>query len=195
MKNLEQLLQRKKKIRVLGIDDAPFNKHQDARVNITGIICAGTRFEGMLWSQVDLDGCDATRVLITMIQQSKFYKQLHLVLLDGIAVAGFNIVDIEHLSQSLQLPVIAVMRRQPDLTAINKALMNFDDYSLRKSLIEKAGRIYESESFVFQVAGCNPAVVASLLAQLTDQGKVPEALRLAHLIASAVMTGESSHRA
>jgi len=30
---------------------------------------------------------------------------------------------------------------------------------------------------------------------LTDTGHVPEALRLAHLIGSAIMTGQSSNRA
>lgn len=37
--------------------------------------------------------------------------------------------------------------------------------------------------------------IAGVLQRLTDCGKVPEALRLAHLITSAVMTGESSSSA
>ena len=34
-----------------------------------------------------------------------------------------------------------------------------------------------------------------VLTRLTDTGHVPEALRLAHLIGSAIMTGQSSNRA
>lgn len=45
------------------------------------------------------------------------------------------------------------------------------------------------------MCGEEPAVVAKVLQRLTDCGKVPEALRLAHLIAAAVMTGESSSSA
>jgi endonuclease V-like protein UPF0215 family len=37
--------------------------------------------------------------------------------------------------------------------------------------------------------------VAEALKRLTDRGNVPEALRLAHLIGSAVVMGESSKRA
>jgi endonuclease V-like protein UPF0215 family len=48
---------------------------------------------------------------------------------------------------------------------------------------------------VFQVCGGEVEEVAGLLARVTDQGQVPEALRLAHMIGSAVMMGESGRRA
>jgi endonuclease V-like protein UPF0215 family len=48
---------------------------------------------------------------------------------------------------------------------------------------------------VFQVAGAEPDEVARGLARLSDRGNVPEALRLAHLIGSAVRQGESGRRA
>jgi len=38
-------------------------------------------------------------------------------------------------------------------------------------------------------------MVAKILNQVTDTGNVPEALRIAHLIGSAIKTGESSNRA
>jgi endonuclease V-like protein UPF0215 family len=47
----------------------------------------------------------------------------------------------------------------------------------------------------FQVRGLEPTLVPPLLERLTDQGHVPEALRLAHLIARAIVTGESGRRA
>lgn len=91
---LAKALQEKKTLRVLGIDDAPFNKEQDQSVNLSGIICAGTRFEGMLWSEVIRDGLDATDCIIQMVKNSKFHQQLHIILIDGVAVAGFNIIDL-----------------------------------------------------------------------------------------------------
>jgi uncharacterized protein len=44
----------------------------------------------------------------------------------------------------------------------------------------------------FPVCGEKPEIVAIALHRLTDCGKVPQALRLAHLIAAAVIKGESS---
>ncbi len=129
------------------------------------------------------------------MQQSKFYAQLHILLLDGIALGGFNIVDLPYLNDVLQLPCLSVMRKQPDFDAIDQALQHFSDYDIRRKLVANAGRVYEQAGFVFQVAGCNVNTAADALAKLTDTGKVPEALRLAHLIGAAVKTGESSNRA
>lgn len=192
---LNKALRENKTLRVLGLDDAPFNKAQDQMVNLSGIICAGTRFEGMLWSEVTRDGLDATDCIIQMVQNSKFHQQLHIILIDGIAVAGFNIIDLPKLSQTLDLPCLAVMRREPDLVRIDAALQNFSNYEVRKSLIAKAGDIYSQQGFVFQCSGCTSEQAVQVLQLVTDVGKVPEALRLAHLIGSAVKTGQSSSRA
>lgn len=195
MKRVIDAIKKGKQIRVIGIDDAPFNKERGSIVNISGIVCSSTRFEGMLWGTVEKDGSDATNTLIDLITNSKFFSQLHAVLLDGIAFGGFNIVDLELLSRSLELPCLAVMRKQPNLAAIDNALQNFEDYERRKTLISKAGEVYESDNFTFQTAGIDQINAAKLLHLVTDTGNVPEALRLAHLIGSAVKTGESSNRA
>jgi endonuclease V-like protein UPF0215 family len=55
--------------------------------------------------------------------------------------------------------------------------------------------VHERPPFVFQVRGAEPDEAAFALRKLTDRGNVPEALRLAHLVGSAVMTGESGKRA
>ena len=195
MKRLLAALQQGKKIRVLGIDDAPFNKHQDDKVNVVACICSNTRFEGMLWLEATRDGTDATDVIIQGIKNSKFHNQLHAILLDGIAIGGFNIIDLPRLSDALQLPCLAVMRKPPDGMAIDNALRHFTDYENRIALIQKAGAIYQMQGFVFQVAGCDELNAERLLQQVTDTGKVPEALRIAHLIAAAIKYGESSQRA
>ena len=195
MKRLAKALQRNKQIRVLGVDDGPFDKRRDTTVNIAGIICSNTRFEGMLWMAVQRDGNDATQVLARAIVNSKFYSQLHVILLDGIAVGGFNIIDLPRLSHVLQLPCIGVMRRMPNLAAIDQVLQRFDDYEQRKQLMEQAGEIYQIDGFVYQTAGCDVDLAAKALRQATDVGKVPEALRLAHLIGAAVKLGESGKRA
>lgn len=178
----------------MGFDDAPF-AHQAPQVQISGVVCAGTRFEGMVWGAAERDGRDATAVLTRLCATSKFYNQIHAVLIDGLAVGGFNLIDLPGLAEALARPCIAVMRRPPDMPAIRRALQRFPDVERRLALIEKAGTIHERAPFCFQVAGADPDTVAVALAALTDRGHVPEALRLAHLIGSAVQTGESGRRA
>ena len=195
MRTLKEQIRLQKHIRVCGFDDAPFERTRGASVNLSGIICADTRFEGMLWGEAHKDGNDATDVLITLLKSSKFYHQVNVILTDGIAIGGFNIIDLPKLSESLDRPCIAVMRRMPDLDAIDQALKNFEDYPQKRATLDKAGTIYTEGPFVYQLHGTEPDTAAKTLARLTDTGNVPEALRLAHLIGAAVKTGQSSGRA
>lgn len=190
-------LEQHKTFRVIGIDDTPFRRTQQEPVPVAAVVCAGTRFEGMLWSSVQRDGREATAKLTEIIRSSKFYAQLHAVLLDGIALGGFNVVDLEVLSEQLDLPCLSIMRKLPDLVGIEQALdrMGPEEKTFRWALIQKAGEIYQQGPFCFQVKGLAPELAGAMLATVTDTGHVPEALRLAHLIGAAVATGQSSKRA
>ncbi|YAF99289.1 MAG: DUF99 family protein (plasmid) [Nodularia sp. CChRGM 3473] len=192
---LESLLKLNRTIRVIGFDDAPFIRGAGGNVSIAGVVCAGTRFEGMVWGEIQPDGFDATQVICKLLIGKKFLPQLHILLLDGIGFGGFNLVNLPELADRLQIPCVSLMRRQPDLAAVEEAMSNLPDFPQRQKLLQLAGMIYDYSPFFFQVCGEEPAVVAKVLQRLTDCGKVPEALRLAHLIAAAVMTGESSSSA
>ncbi|WP_414623323.1 DUF99 family protein [Calothrix sp. CCY 0018] len=193
--NLESLLKLNRTIRVIGFDDAPFIRGAGQKVNLAGIICGGTRFEGMVWGELQPDGFDSTETICKVLIGSKFLPQLHIVLLDGIGFGGFNVVDLPTLAEKLQLPCVAVMRRQPDLDAVIDAMSRLPNLEKRQELLKRAGTIYEYSPFVFQVCGEEPEIIAKVLEKLTDCGKVPEALRLAHLISAAVIKGESGSSA
>ncbi|MCA1991518.1 MAG: DUF99 family protein [Coleofasciculus sp. S288] len=193
--NLESLLRLNRMIRVIGFDDAPFIRKAGGSVSIAGVVCAGTRFEGMVWGQIEPDGWDATDAILGLLLGRKFLPQLHIVLLDGIAFGGFNVVDLPRLSEQLKLPCVAVMRRMPNLTAVREAIYRLPQPERRLLLLQRAGTIHAYPSFFFQVCGACPQVTFSVLQRLTDCGKVPEALRLAHLIGAAVVKGESGSSA
>ncbi len=193
--NLASLLKLNRTIRVIGFDDAPFIRGAGGKVNLAGIICGGTRFEGMVWGELQEDGFDATETICKLLTGSKFLPQLHIVLLDGIGFGGFNVVDLPTLAEKLKLPCVAVMRRQPDLDAVIDAMSRLPNLDKRRELLKRAGTIHEYSPFVFQVCGEQPEIIAKVLEKLTDCGKVPEALRLAHLISAAVIKGESGSSA
>lgn len=86
VRSLDELLRLKKTIHVIGFDDASFKKERASPVKIAGVVCSGTRFEGMLWGEVKKDGTDATEVLVKLLQGSKFYEQINVVLIDGLHV-------------------------------------------------------------------------------------------------------------
>ena len=85
----------KKEARILGIDDSPFDKFRDKEVLVIGTFFrGGSSLDGVLTTTTAVDGSDATAKIIRMVKKSKFYTQLRAIMLNGIAVWGFNVVDI-----------------------------------------------------------------------------------------------------
>lgn len=182
-------------LRAIGFDDAPFDRGRRGDVAIAGVVCAGTRFEGLVWGRARRDGWNATAELVRLLAGGKFLPQLHLVLLDGIAFGGFNVVDLAALAETLGRPCVAVMRRPPDLDAVERAMRRLPHPDRRLELLRRAGPVHRAGPFAFQVRGAAPDETGRALARLTDRGAVPEPLRLAHLVAGAVATGQSGKRA
>lgn len=181
---------------VIAFDDAPFAREHRGNVLLVGAVFAGLRLEGVVTGAVRRDGRNATRVIASLIAKSRFRQQLHAVLLQGIAVAGFNVVDLAALHREVALPVLVVARRKPDLTAIRRALLDHVRGGARKwRLIEQAGPMEQIGSLWVQRTGISSQAAEKLLARLTAHGRLPEPIRAAHLIAGGLGTGESRHRA
>lgn len=180
---------------VIGFDDAPFDQGHRGDVLIVGAVFAGARLEGVVTGKVRRDGANAARVLADLIRGSRFHAHLQAVLLQGIAFAGFNVVDIGGLHRALALPVIVISRRRPDLSAIRGALLNHVRGGARKwRLIEQAGPMEPTAGLYIQRVGITATDADALIRRLAIHGNVPEPLRTAHLIAGGLVLGESTGR-
>lgn len=181
-------------LRVIGFDDAPWRRTAPV-VHLSGVVCAGTRFEGMVWGEAVKDGWDGTEVIAELVTGSKYVRQIHALLLDGISIGGLNLIDLPALAETIDRPCIAVMRKEPDVAAMTQAIRLLPEPDRRLEYLHRAGPIHQRAPFVFQVAGLEPDLAHEVLVRTTDRGHVPEALRLAHLIGSAVIDGQSRGRA
>ena len=180
---------------VVGFDDAPFAREHRGDVAVVGAVYAGLRIEGVLVGQVRRDGANSTAVLAGLVTESKFHRQLQLILLQGIAVAGFNVVDVEALHRRTGLPVLAVARRAPRFARIRSALLARVRGGARKwALIEKLGPMEKVGGVHVQRVGLSLAEAEAVVRSLAVHGTVPEPLRAAHLIAGALATGQSRGR-
>lgn len=181
---------------VVGFDDAPFARQHRGDVLLVGAVFAGTRLDGVLSTKVRRDGANATARLVNCLTGSRYFAQLQAVLLQGIAFAGFNVVDLDCLHREIGLPVLVVARRLPDLTAIRRALLEHVPGGARKwRLVEAAGHMEALAGVCVQRCGISRTDAERLVAGLQVHGKLPEPLRMAHLIAGGVTIGESRHRA
>lgn len=181
---------------VVGFDDGPFARGGRGNVLVVGAVFAGTRLDGVLSATVRRDGDRATATLARLVAESRFAGHLQAVMLQGIAFGGFNVVDIHALHRRLGLPVLAVMRRRPDLSAIRSVLLSRVPGGARKwARIERAGPVERAGAVYVQRAGIGLDDAQTLLAATTLHGAVPEPLRAAHLIAGGVAGGHSRGRA
>lgn len=179
---------------VIGFDDAPFDRGHRGNVTVVGAVFAGSRLDGVLTSRVRKDGANATKVLAEMVSGSRFFAHLQAVMIQGIALGGFNVVDIRALSDALSLPVLVVMRKAPDFDAIRDALLSRVPGGARKwRLIRAAGEPEPAGSVLVQRAGMTRDEAKALVARTTIHSDIPEPVRTAHLIAGG-LAGESRGR-
>lgn len=180
---------------VMGFDDAPFPRAHRGDVLLVGTVYCGLRLEGVVSGKVRRDGVNSTRTVARLAGTSRFAGHLQAVLLQGIAFAGFNVVDLAALHARLGVPVLAVARRAPDLAAIRRALLGHIPGGARKwRLIEQAGPMEPLAGVYVQRVGIGPHAASRLIERLAIHSRLPEPLRAAHIIAGGIVTGESRHR-
>lgn len=181
---------------VIGVDDAPFERSHRGDVGLIGVVFTRTRLDGVMTSKLRKDGANATRAIADMIAGSPFAEHAQLILLGGITFGGFNVVDIAGLHERLALPVLVMARRKPRLAIIRETLLDKVPGGARKwALIEKAGPMEPCAELWVQRAGLTLEQADQAIRELTIHGKLPEPVRVAHLIAGAYAEGVSRGRA
>jgi hypothetical protein len=183
----------KPEIRVLGIDDGIFTPHMKDLVPVVGVVFRGGYWlDGVMHTKVEVDGFDATEKIASMIIRSPHHKQLRIIMLNGITIAGFNVVDIEKLNLETNLPVIAVAREKPNFEEIHDALKNLPRTEERWKAILRAGQLFEVSTrgenarVYMQICGIYEDEAKKILKLTSTRSNIPEALRVAHLIASGI---------
>lgn len=189
----------KQQIRLLGIDDSPFTFTEKYTTVIGVIMRGGEYLEGVMKNQVSVDGTDATYICKEMIASTRHRKQLKAMMLDGAALGGFNVVDIEDTYASTGLPVITITRDKPDFEKIKFALQkNFEDWNERFDLMRE-GKLHKVKTLhnpiYVKSAGISIEETKEIIKLSTIRGVVPEPIRVAHLIASGIVKGESYGKA
>jgi hypothetical protein len=180
-----------KNIRVLGIDDSP--KGRDGKVLVAGVVYRGGTIEGILSTYVAFDGDDSTKRTIMMLKRSRFASQVKVIMLNSIMLGGLNVVDINKVSKEFCIPVIAVTRHFPRMEKVKKAISHVKNEKQKLKRLTMAGKSIcftanRTKRFA-QFAGISEDEVQRIFNAV---GLEP--IRLAHIIASGIVTGESKGR-
>ena len=180
----------------IAIDDAPFDRAHRGDVSIVGVVFTRTRLDGVMTGKLRKDGANATTAIAELIERSPFAEHAQLLLLGGITFGGFNVADIHALRERLSTPVLVLARKRPRFSLIRETLLTKVPGGARKwALIEKAGEMQPCAGLWVQRAGLELEQAAQAIEDLRTHGKLPEPVRVAHLIAGAYASGVSRGRA
>jgi len=113
---------------VVALDDGYFPPIKKGKTTIAGILWKDTLIKSVI-DLIEIDGLDATQKAIKIINELQACSGESVILLDGIAYAGFNYIDPEEITNACSSNYIVVFYRPLNLGKIKDALLkNFNDW-------------------------------------------------------------------
>ena len=151
--------------------------------------------ENVAVSSFAVDGDDATGFLADWLGRLRAAASAQALLLGGITLAGLGLVDAPALARRLRLPVLVVTRHEPENTPLLDALRSAG-LAERAPIVERSPRATRVADGLFVAAsGAPPDEARRLVSAGLRKANFPESLRVAHLVARALVHGESRGRA
>ncbi len=167
---------------------------EDSTVSILAGVVMRRDFviDGFVFGQTVLEGDDATDVIISMYEKLARHD-ISFVLISGLIISMYNIIDIKRLQKNITIPIIGVTYEESD--GIEDAIRHHFPNSFESKIAQyrKLGprlkiSLHTKHDIYIRMEGCEVKETKKLLDALTLQGAVPEPLRVAQLLAKAGLT-------
>lgn len=176
-------------LQVLAIDDK-LHQRGDKRTKLAFVLCQGTLLDKVLSAEIEVDGLDATDVVIKTL--APIAQQFRLLLTHGITTGGLNMIDIDAVHHAIDRPVIAVTENKPDGKSLYDAIKHVPGEAERRAILDRAGEMHackpragETEVY-FYAKGIDAKVAQQYLKKFAVRSRLPECLLLAHKIATGL---------
>lgn len=181
---MRQLRLEKPGIRGLGVAES-FSP-EAARSVLAGVIMRNDGMvDGFVFGSSAISGDDATDAILGMYRAAN-RSDIRYLLVWGTVISRYNMVDVGRIARITGIPVIglsgeaagdlagSIRRRFPDRAEAYRALGERSRVELRTG-----------HAVYARMSGCTAREAARLLDATTAQGKIPEPIRLARMLASA----------
>jgi endonuclease V-like protein UPF0215 family len=175
-------------LRVLGIAESYRGRHdEEARSRLAGVVMRrDRRIDGFGCAWATVGGDDATGAVLRLVR-AVARDDLNLVMLSGSVIAWFNVVDARVVAHETGLPVI-VVTYEPSPGLEDAIRRHFPDDPGRleryRSLGERVPVLLSTGATAFiRPFGIDEDDAARVVDAFTCDGRVPEPLRVARLIA------------
>lgn len=152
--------------------------------------------DGMIIGNATIEGDDATDSIISM-HKSLLRNDINCILLDGLVISMYNIIDGERVLNETGIPVIAITFE--DSKGLEETIKHHFPISWQFKLEQysKLGKrervILKTEKNLFiRTWGLNQKKAIAILNSFTLQGSIPEPIRVAKLAARVCSFTSSS---
>ena len=178
----------KRGLRALGIAESFEGR---ARSTLAGVVMRkDLRIDGVAFASLTVGGMDATDAVLTLIG-SLDRRDINLVMVSGSVVAWYNILDPEKICEKAGLPVIVVTYEDSDGLE-GDIIHHFPGDEKRLAAYRNLGRrvpvqLRDGARVFTRASGLSPDDAARVLRDFTRDGKIPEPVRVARLVARAVL--------
>lgn len=147
--------------------------------------------DGFVFGSATLEGNDATDAILKMYDDLE-RPDVSYILISGLIVSMYNIIDIKKLFEVLKIPIIGVSYR--DSSGIEDSLKHHFPNSFESKIneYEKLGKrekitLSTSHDVYVRKEGCTLNDVRHLLNDLTLHGSIPEPIRVSQLLAKTLL--------
>ncbi len=175
----------KRGIRILAVDDAPFDKWSDRSTFLVGLLFRELTLEVALREIIRVDGDDSTSALIKMVRHPKVREEVRVVLTHGTTFAGLNLLDMRSFYEETGIPLIAVTSREP--TDEIRAALRAAGQKWKEIILERNPSYIALETAhgtcYYSCLGLERDEVERLVRRYSLESKLPEQLRVTDLVA------------
>ncbi len=144
--------------------------------------------DGVVFGSTALGGNDATDCIVGMYK-SLARDDINCILLDGLVISMYNIINGEQIVQETGVPVVAITFE--DSKGLEGIIRHrFDDWRPKLEQYQKLGQreqitLKTGKSLFIRYWQINNRKAVAILNSFTLQGSVPEPIRVAKLVARA----------
>ena len=180
----------KKGIRGLAIAES-FSQNSKKSV-LSGIVMSTDLvIDGFVFGHSTVGGDDATDAILEMYEKLD-RQDVSFLLISGIVISLYNIIDMKRISEKIGLPVIGVTYEES--SGIEDAIKHHFPESYKSKLTEyskleprKKITLHTSYNLYVRNEGCTVLEAKQLLDKITLQGSIPEPLKITQLLANTLL--------
>jgi len=183
----------KKGLRALGIAESYCGREHSTLAGV--VMRKDLRIDGFCSGRVSVGGTDATDTILAMIRDLA-RRDINVVLLSGCVIAWFNVIDPGRIFDESKIPVVCVTYEESD-GLLGDLRHHFPEDEARIHSYLRLGErkpvdLGGNRTIYLRVAGIEYLDAARFCRDFTLEGKIPEPLRVARLLARQVFSGQMS---